>query len=73
VIKIIQIEPEFAGETASTVVFGRVVGLHMKDEYIDAEGRFDTVKARPVTRLGGLQYGALGEVIEVASAFRKRQ
>lgn len=73
VIKIIQIEPEFPGETASTVVFGRVVGLHMKDEYIDAEGRFDTVKARPVTRLGGLQYGALGEVIEVASAFRKRQ
>ncbi len=73
VIKIVQIEPEFPGETASTVVFGRVVGLHMKDEFIDAEGRFDTFKARPVTRLGGLQYGALGEVIEVASAFRKRQ
>ena len=73
VIKIVQIDPEFPGETPSTVVFGRVVGLHMKDEFIDAEGRFDTFKARPVTRLGGLQYGALGEVIEVASAFRKRQ
>ncbi len=71
VIKIIQIEPEFPGETASTVVFGRVVGLHMKDEFIDAEGRFDTFKARPVTRLGGFQYGALGEVVEVASAFKR--
>ena len=71
VIKIVQIDPEFPGETPSTVVFGRVVGLHIKEGYLDAEGRFDTVKAQPATRLGGFQYAALGKVVEVASAFKR--
>ena len=71
VIRLIRIEPEFPGETPSTVVFGRVVGLHIQDGYLDAEGRFDTVKAQPATRLGGLQYASLGKVIELKSPFKR--
>ncbi|WP_423457920.1 flavin reductase family protein [Ottowia sp. VDI28] len=72
VIRLMEIEPEFPGETKSTVVFGRVLGLHIDEAYIDAEGRFDTVKAQPTTRLGGALYAALGEVVEIASPFKRR-
>lgn len=70
-LQLISIEPELPGETRSIVVFGRVLGLHLQDEYVDAEGRFDTVKAQPATRLGGIQYATLGQVIEMAAPFRR--
>jgi len=72
VLQIVEIAPEFPGETPSTVVFGRVLGLHLRDDCIDAEGRFDTVKAQPTTRLGGNQYAGIGPVVEMASPFRRR-
>jgi len=72
VLRIVEIEPEFAGETPSTVVFGRVLGLHIRDGYLDAEGRFDSVKAQPTTRLGGHQYATVGQVVEMAPPFRRR-
>lgn len=71
VIRMIRIEPEFPGETPSTIVFGRVLGLHIQDGYLDAEGRFDTVKAQPTTRLGGYQYATVGEVVEMRSPFKR--
>jgi flavin reductase (DIM6/NTAB) family NADH-FMN oxidoreductase RutF len=71
VVRLIRVEPEFPGETLSTVVFGRVIGLHIDDAYLDAEGRFDTVKAQPATRLGGFQYATVGEVIEMAAPFKR--
>jgi flavin reductase (DIM6/NTAB) family NADH-FMN oxidoreductase RutF len=52
-------------------VFGRVVGVHIGDQYLDAAGRFDTVKAQPLTRLGGIQYAAPGPVIELPQPFRR--
>ena len=70
-ISTMRIEPEHPGETPSTVVFGRVVGLHIHQDYLDAEGRFDTVKAQPTTRLGGFQYATVGEVVEMRSPFTR--
>lgn len=40
-------------------VFGRVVGLHVDDAHIDADGRFDVLRARPLARLGGWYYGSV--------------
>ena len=71
VLRILEIEPEFPGETVSTVVMGRVLGLHLQDDFVDAEGRFDTVKARPLTRLGGYQYATVGEVVEMPAPFAR--
>ena len=51
-------------------MFGRVVGVHIGDEYLEA-GRFDTVKAKPLTRLGGIQYAAPGPVIELPQPVRR--
>jgi flavin reductase (DIM6/NTAB) family NADH-FMN oxidoreductase RutF len=71
VLRIVEIEPELPGDTASNVVFGRVVGMHIRDEYVMANGRFDTVKAQPLTRLGGIQYAAPGPIFEMAAPFRR--
>ncbi len=71
VLRIVEIAPEGKGETASNVVFGRVVGLHIQDQYLDDAGRFDTVKARPLTRLGGMQYAAPGPIIEMQQPFKR--
>lgn len=71
VLQVIDILPEHPGETASQIVLGRVVGIHLDDACVSAEGRFDTVKAQPLTRLGGLQYATLGEVFEMPSQFQR--
>jgi flavin reductase (DIM6/NTAB) family NADH-FMN oxidoreductase RutF len=71
VLRIVEIAPETTGDTVSNVVFGRVVGLHIQEQFLDAAGRFDTVKAQPLTRLGGMQYAAPGPVIEMQQPFKR--
>jgi flavin reductase (DIM6/NTAB) family NADH-FMN oxidoreductase RutF len=71
VLRIVEIEPEQAGDTPSNVVFGRVIGLHIRDEFLTEKGRFDTVKAQPLTRLGGIQYAAPGPIFEMPAPFRR--
>jgi flavin reductase (DIM6/NTAB) family NADH-FMN oxidoreductase RutF len=70
-LRIVEIEPEQPGDTPSNVVFGRVIGLHIRDEYIGPTGRFDTVKAQPLTRLGGIQYAAPGPIFEMPAPFKR--
>src|SRR4051794_13445517 len=70
-LRVIEIEPEQAGDTSSNVVFGRIIGLHIRDEFLLANGKFDTAKANPLTRLGGIQYAAPGPIFELPSAFRR--
>lgn len=71
VMRIVEIEPEHPGETSSTVVMGRVLGLHIQEGFLDGEGRFDTVKAQPTTRLGGYQYATVGQVVEMPAPFER--
>ena len=70
-LRIVEIEPERPGDTSSNVVFGRVIGLHIRDEYLTAAGRFDTIKAQPLTRLGGIQYAPPGTIFEMPAPFRR--
>jgi flavin reductase (DIM6/NTAB) family NADH-FMN oxidoreductase RutF len=70
-LRIVEIEPEQAGDTSSNVVFGRVIGMHIRDEYLTSAGRFDTVKAQPLTRLGGIQYAPPGTIFEMPAPFRR--
>jgi len=71
VLRIVEIEPDQPGDTSSNVVFGRVIGMHIRDEYMMASGRFDTVKAQPLTRLGGIQYAPPGTIFEMPAPFRR--
>jgi flavin reductase (DIM6/NTAB) family NADH-FMN oxidoreductase RutF len=70
-LRIVEIAPEQPGDTSSNVVFGRVVGLHVRDEYLTATGRFDTIKAQPLARLGGIQYAPPGTIFEMPAPFRR--
>lgn len=46
-------------------VIGEVVQTHIRDEFIDAEGRFKTLKARPISRLGYKDYATVDEIWEL--------
>jgi flavin reductase (DIM6/NTAB) family NADH-FMN oxidoreductase RutF len=64
-LRVFDFEPEAPGERRSSVVFGRVLAIHIDDAYLDADGRFDVVKARPMARLGGFAYLAVDEVFQM--------
>ena len=63
--RIVDIAPRHEDERACGVVVGRVLCLHVDDQYFDANGRFDTMRARPLTRLGGFLYATVGECSEI--------
>ena len=65
VIRIVDFPPQGPGERASGVVFGRVVAVHISDEYLDTQGRFDVLKAQPIARLGGFSYLRAIELFEL--------
>jgi flavin reductase (DIM6/NTAB) family NADH-FMN oxidoreductase RutF len=71
VLRIVEIEPEQEGDTMSHVVFGRVVGLHVQDGFLNEKGRFDTAKAQPLSRLGGISYAAPGTLFDMPAPFRR--
>jgi flavin reductase (DIM6/NTAB) family NADH-FMN oxidoreductase RutF len=71
VLRFVEIEPEYPGETPSTLVLGRVLGVHIREGFLDEAGRFDTVRAQPATRLGGNQYATVGQVVEMAAPFKR--
>lgn len=48
------------------IVIGRVVGIHIKDEFITAGGKLDIVKIRPLARLGYFDYSTVESIFEMA-------
>ena len=69
--KTMEIPPEMPGDSLSTLLFGRVVGIRLREEYLDARGRFDGLRAGLVARGGGNQYLAMEQVFEIAAPFRR--
>ena len=47
------------------VVFGRVVAVHIDDAVIDARGRVDILKIRPIARMGYYDYTVVDNVFEM--------
>lgn len=50
---------------SDTVVVGRVIGVHIKDEYITADGKIDILKARPLARMGYMDYTSVEKIFPV--------
>ena len=44
------------------VVIGEVVGIHIRDDVIGADGKIDIKKVRPLARLGYMDYTSVTEV-----------
>lgn len=56
--------------TDNHVVIGQVMGIHIKDEAI-RDGRFDMATARPIGRMGYMDYADAGDVFEIMRPVRK--
>lgn len=50
----------------STVVFGRVLVAHVRDDLVGADGHVDVRALAPLARLAGPNYATLGRVLELA-------
>ena len=48
--------PNTIGDSKYTVIFGEVIGVHIADDLITAEGRIDIGKLHPVARMGYQDY-----------------
>jgi flavin reductase (DIM6/NTAB) family NADH-FMN oxidoreductase RutF len=44
------------------VVFGRVLAVHIDDDYLTSDGKVDILKARPLARMGYFDYTSVTEV-----------
>lgn len=62
---------EREGEIPTHVTFGRVVGMHLNEEYLDDAGYFLTEKAAPVARLGGVQYAVCQPSFDLPRQFTR--
>ncbi|RIA37091.1 flavin reductase (DIM6/NTAB) family NADH-FMN oxidoreductase RutF [Hephaestia caeni] len=62
---------EREGEIPTHVTFGRVVGIHLDEDYLDESGYFLTEKANPVARLGGIQYAVSAPPFELPRQFTR--
>ena len=52
-------------ESRGHLVVAQVVAIHLDDDYITADGRFDVLKARPLARLGYMDDTAVDAVFEM--------
>ncbi|MDX2224111.1 MAG: flavin reductase family protein [Rhodospirillaceae bacterium] len=50
-----------------TIVIGRVVGVHIRDDAFTADGRLDVARLRPLARLGYMDYTAVERVFEMGA------
>ncbi|BBC71012.1 conserved hypothetical protein [Altererythrobacter sp. B11] len=71
--KVIQIVSFGGGDLGpqTNVTFGQVVGVHIAPGYLHEDGHFDTLAARPVSRLGGAEYSVTEESFVLTRKFTR--
>jgi flavin reductase (DIM6/NTAB) family NADH-FMN oxidoreductase RutF len=47
------------------IIIGRVIGVHIKDEFIQPNGKLDILKIRPIGRLGYYDYTSIESFFEM--------
>lgn len=52
-------------EAHTHLVIAEVIGIHIEDGYITQDGRFDVLRARPLARLGYLDYTSVESCFEL--------
>jgi len=60
-------ETQQLGDTPQTLIFAQIEQIYINDEVIelDEKGRVKVLadKVKPLSRLGGAEYGSLGDII----------
>lgn len=54
-------------ESRGHLVVAEVIAIHLADDYLTPNGRFDVLKARPLARLGYLDYTAVDSCFELTT------
>ncbi|WP_137132747.1 flavin reductase family protein [Rhizobium sp. FY34] len=62
--QIVELKTASGAPVRSMVIFGEVLGIHI-DENIIHDGRVDLAIARPLSRLGYMDYAGLGPIFEI--------
>lgn len=52
--------------TVVNVVMGEVIGVHIRDDALDSDGRLDVTRLRPLARMGYLDYTSVTDVFTMA-------
>jgi flavin reductase (DIM6/NTAB) family NADH-FMN oxidoreductase RutF len=47
------------------IVIGKVIGIHIKDEFITSDGKLNILKIRPIARLGYYDYTIVESIFEM--------
>jgi len=47
------------------IVIGKVMGIHIKDEFITPDGKLNVLKIRPIARLGYYDYTIVESIFEM--------
>ncbi len=47
------------------VVIGQVIGIHIRDEFIQPDGKLNIIKIRPIARLGYYDYTTVDSIFEM--------
>ena len=58
--------PSRIPEGAATIVIGSVVGIHISDDALTADGRVDVPRLKPLARLGYLDYTAVTSMFQIS-------
>lgn len=70
VVKIISFGGGDAGPETN-VTFGQVVGMHIAPGFLHDDGHFDTLRAQPVSRLGGAEYSVTQDSFNLVRKFTR--
>ena len=54
--------PGYSPDNIVHLVIGRVIGVHIRDDVLTADGRIDVARIRPLARLGYFDYTAVDNV-----------
>ena len=47
------------------IIIGRVIGIHIEDEFIAENGKLDILKLRPIARMGYFDYTTVDSIFEM--------
>jgi len=67
------ISPPGSSKITGTLVLGHVKMFHVRNSVLNEKGTVETAKLRPVSRLGGLTYGRIGDSFDLARVSWKEE
>jgi flavin reductase (DIM6/NTAB) family NADH-FMN oxidoreductase RutF len=64
-VEIVPLRTSDGDALPARLVLGHVVGVHIDDAFLTADGRFDTARARPIARCGYMDYAVVDSLFAI--------